>query len=52
MSSHTPPARRLSEIDGERYRNEGRALFGEVTEARFRALAGAMGGEAKVINAG
>jgi exopolyphosphatase/guanosine-5'-triphosphate,3'-diphosphate pyrophosphatase len=28
---------------------EGRALFGEVTEARFRALAGAMGAEAKVV---
>jgi len=29
--------------------SEGRALFGEVTEARFRALAGAMGAEAKVV---
>jgi exopolyphosphatase/guanosine-5'-triphosphate,3'-diphosphate pyrophosphatase len=31
--------------------DEGRALFGEVTEARFRALAGAMGAEAKVEGA-
>ncbi len=29
--------------------DEGRALYGEVTEARFRALAGAMGVEAKVV---
>ncbi len=29
--------------------DEGRALFGEVTEARFRALAGAMGAEAQVV---
>lgn len=29
--------------------DEGRALFGEVTEARFRALAGAMGAEAAVV---
>src|SRR6056297_1810607 len=29
--------------------SEGRALFGEVTGARFRALAGAMGAEAKVV---
>jgi exopolyphosphatase/guanosine-5'-triphosphate,3'-diphosphate pyrophosphatase len=32
--------------------DEGRALFGEVTEARFRALAGAMGAEAKVVGRG
>jgi exopolyphosphatase/guanosine-5'-triphosphate,3'-diphosphate pyrophosphatase len=29
--------------------DEGRALFGEVTEARFRALAGAMGAEPAVV---
>jgi exopolyphosphatase/guanosine-5'-triphosphate,3'-diphosphate pyrophosphatase len=29
--------------------DEGRALFGEVSEARFRALASAMGAEASVV---
>ncbi|MDG4650486.1 Ppx/GppA family phosphatase [Roseibacterium sp. SDUM158017] len=31
--------------------DEGRALFGEVAEARFKALAGAMGAEALIVGA-